>query len=224
MNIEQLEQRLSSLRTRLHGINEWIRNNPTITDPNAYEIMDCNIAFAEIIRELKDYYVSIGEISEDLDTYAGPMATVNFIANGHPDIEYCYHELGIMDDLRHIATHPFFTTPEVDELYRSIKSCQDFANYDIPNSEDERRIKRELICKSMSVPFYIWQVQRTEPNYQFDNEQEFNGMKDMFALYEASEEPCQYKIQIQNLLSKIEENSKFKEQKTADKPKQNKKN
>lgn len=210
MNIEQLEQRLSSLRTRLHGINEWIRNNPTITDPNAYEIMDCNIAFAEIIRELKDYYVSIGEISEDLDTYAGPMATVNFIANGHPDIEYCYHELGIMDDLRHIATHPFFTTPEVDELYCSIKSCQDFANYDIPNSEDERRIKRELLCKSMSVPFYIWQVQRTEKNYQYDNQTEYNAMQEMYAIYSQEKAPVQFDREINNLMRIINKDYKHR--------------
>ena len=210
MNIEQLEQRLSSLRTRLHGINEWIRNNPTITDPNAYEIMDCNIAFAEIIRELKDYYVSIGEISEDLDTYAGPMATVNFIANGHPDIEYCYHELGIMDDLRHIATHPFFTTPEVDELYCSIKSCQDFANYDIPNSEDERRIKRELLCKSMSVPFYIWQVQRTEKNYQYDNQTEYNAIEEMYSIYSQDKTPAQFDSEIKSLIQIINKDYKYR--------------
>lgn len=214
MNIEQLEQRLSSLRTRLHGINEWIRNNPTITDPNAYEIMDCNIAFAEIIRELKDYYVSIGEISEDLDTYAGPMATVNFMANGHPDIEYCYHELGIMADLRHIATHPFFTTPEVDQLYCSIKSCQDFANYDIPNSEDERRIKRELLCKSMSVPFYIWQVQRTEPYYQYDNEVEYEGINQMDALYQSDETPAQFADAVSNLKALITSSYKYREEAT----------
>ena len=75
----------------------------------------------------------------------------------------------------------------------------------------------------MSVPFYIWQVQRTEPNYQFDNEHEFNGLKEMFALYETTENPCQYKIQIENLLSKIEEDYKYKSPKTADKPNQKKK-
>ena len=33
-------------------------------------------------------------------------------------------------------------------------------NYDIPEDIETKRIKKELLCKSMSVPFYIWQVQR----------------------------------------------------------------
>ena len=210
MNIEQLEGKLSALRARLHSINEWIRNNPTITEPNVYEILDCNIAFAEIIRELKDYYVGIEEIPEDLDTHAGPMATVNFMNNGHPDIEYCYHELGIMDDLRHLATHPFFLTPEVDELYCSIKSCQDFANYDIPNNEDERRIKRELLCKSMSVPYYIWQVQKNDENYQYDNQAEYTTIEDMYSIYSQTTTPVQFDREIKNLIQIINKDYKYR--------------
>ncbi len=210
MNIEQLEQKLVSLRKRVHGINSWIRTNPDIKDPNAYEIMDCNIAFAEIIAELKEYYVQTGEIPVDLDENAGPMATVNFLAAVHPDIEYCYYELGTMDDLRQLVTHPFFASTEADELYCSIKSCQDFANYDIPNDENLRRIKRELLCKSMSVPFYIWQVQRTEPDYQYDNETEFNAMQEMYAIYSQEKSPVQFDREINNLMKVINKDYKYR--------------
>lgn len=210
MDIEQLEQKLSSLRKKIHEINSWIRTNPTITEPNAYEIMDCNIQFAEIIRELKDYYVSIGEISEDLDTYAGPMATVNFMANGHPDIEYCYYELGTMDDLRNLVNHPFFSSPKVNDLYCSIKSCQDFANYDIPNDEDVRRIKRELLCKSISVPYYIWQVQRTNDDYQYDNEAEYTAIEEMYSIYSQDKTPVQFDSEIKNLMQVINKDYKYR--------------
>ena len=67
MNIEQLEQKLVTLRKKVHEINSWIRTNPDTKDPNAYEIIDCNLEFAEIIAELKVYYVQTGEISADLD-------------------------------------------------------------------------------------------------------------------------------------------------------------
>lgn len=211
MSLEQITSNLTSLRSRIHGINAWIQANPTITDPNAYEIMDCNVQFAEIIAELKAYYVKTGEIPADLDNQE-LMATVNFLAAAHPEIEGCYHELGTMDILRNIADHPFFTLPEVNEMYCSVKACQDFATYDLPSDEGLRRIKRELLCKSMSVPFYIWQVHRTEPDYQYDNILEFEGMKQMHALYQSSEEPCQFGPQVDALLSKINTDYKYSTQ------------
>lgn len=208
MNLEQITSNLASLRSRIHGINDWIQANPTITDPNAYEIMDCNVQFAEIIAELKAYHVAAGKIPRDLDNQE-IMATVDFLANMHPDIEGCYRELGKMDILRNIAEHPFFTQPEANEMYCSIKACQDYATYDLPSDEGLRRIKRELLCKSMSVPFYIWQVQRTEPDYQYDNVTEFEGMKQMHALYQTSEEPCQFGQQVTDLLNRINKNYKY---------------
>ena len=44
---------------------------------------------------------------------------------------------------------------------------------------------------SFSVPFYIWQVQRKEPNYQYDNSSEFDTMKKMRDL-NVSLYPTQY--------------------------------
>ena len=210
MNIEQLEQKLVTLRKKVHKINAWIRANPDTKDPNAYEIIECNVEFAEIIAELKAYYVQTGEISADLDDYVGLMTTVNFLAAAHPEIENCYYELGTMDDLRQLATHPFFSSPEADELYCSIKSCQDFANYDIPNDERVRRIKRELLSKSMSVPFYIWQVQRTEPGYQYDNDTEFNAMQEMYAIYSQEKAPVQFDREINNLMRIINKDYKHR--------------
>lgn len=231
MTLEQIEERIANLSNRINGINTWIKNNPQVTDPNVYEIMDCNVQYAEVVAELVTYYNEQGwpEINEEtgdmmLEKNWPRSARVADLPYLHPDLANCFLGLCTMETLRDFPMHPFIQKSESYDMYATLRMRQLTGTYVLGKTEEDRRIKRELICKSMSVPFYIWQVQRTEPNYQFDNEQEFNGMKDMFALYEASEEPCQYKIQIQNLLSKIEENSKFKEQKTADKPKQNKKN
>ena len=212
MNINQITEELVSLVNRVNGINSWIKANPNITDPNAYEIMDCNIQFAEIIAKLKAYYIEAGEIPADLDKTNGIMATVNFLAAVHPEIEKGYNALGTMDDLRSIAIHPFFTTTEAEEMYCSIKACQDNANYIIPADEGMRRIKRELLCKSMSVPFYIWQVHRNEPDYQYDNITEFESMQSMNSLYQGHEKPSQFASQVDSLMKKIESNYKYSTQ------------
>lgn len=231
MTLEQIEERIANLSIRINGINTWIKNNPQVTDPNVYEIMDCNVQYAEVVAELVAYYNEQGwpEINEEtgdmmLEKNWPRSARVADLPYLHPDLANCFLGLCTMETLRDFPMHPFIQEKTPYEMYAAVRMRQLAGTYVLGKTEEDRRIKRELICKSMSVPFYIWQVQRTEPNYQFDNEQEFNGMKYMFALYEASEEPCQYKIQIQNLLSKIEENSIFKDNKTADKPKQNKKN
>lgn len=216
MNLSQTTEKLTSLIDRIRGyineegeyvdgINDWISKHPG-TDPNAYEIMDCNVRFAEILAELRAYYVKNGKID------ATAQNSVPYMIAFHPEIEECYYVLETMDELRDTDNHPFFTTKEAQEMYYTVKCCQDFASYVLPQDEAMRRIKREVLCKSMSVPFYIWQVHRTEPNYQYDNKAEFEEMKEAFALYEASEEPCQFLQQVSNLHNKIEKDYKYSTQ------------
>lgn len=221
MNLVKTEEKLRNLIDRISGyvnekgeyvdgINDWINKHPG-TDPNAYEIMDCNVQFAEILAELRAYYVKEGRIDPEA------LNAVSYMCAFHPEIEECYYVLETMDELRDTDKHPFFTTPEASEMYYSVKCCQDFALYVLPQDDAMRKIKREVLCKAMSVPFYIWQVHRTEPNYQYDNQSEFEGMKEAFALYEASEEPCQFAKQVASLHDKIEKDYKYSTQKDEDK-------
>lgn len=222
MSLEKTSEKLTCLIERIRGyvndegeyvdgINDWINKHPG-TDPNAYELMDCNVQFAEILAELRAYYVATGRIA------ATAQNAVPYMIAFHPEIEECYYVLETMDSLRDTENHPFFTTPEANEMYYSVKCCQDFASYVLPQDESMRRIKREVLCKSMSVPFYIWQVHRTEPDYKYDNQVEFEGMKEAFALYESSEEPCQFARQVQALHDKIETDYKYSTPKEIDKP------
>lgn len=216
MNLEQTIEKLTNLIDKIRGyvnadgehidgIIDWINKNPD-TDPNVYEIMDCNVQFAEILAELRKHYVKNGEIPA-----TSPNAVPYMIAF-HPEIEECYYVLETMDELRDTDNHPFFTTLEAQEMYYSVKYCQDSASYVLPQDTAMQRIKREVLCKSMSVPFYIWQEHRTNPNYQYDNKTEFEGMKEAFALYEASEEPCQFLPLVFNLHNKIEKDYKYSTQ------------
>lgn len=212
MNLEQIEERIKSLSDRISGINTWIKNNPQVTEPNVYEIMDCNVQFAEIVAQLTAYYNEFGwpETTSELDEVSkgAKVADLPYI---HPTLGGCYLGLYQMEKLREFPIHPFIQTEEANEIYAAVRMRQLSGTYALGTTEEDRRIKRELICKSMSVAYYIWQVKQTEPDYQYDNETEFNGMKEMFTLYQESETPCQFKEQISKMFSKIETDYKYRE-------------
>lgn len=97
-------------------------------------------------------------------------------------------------------------------MYCAIKISELNLNYIVPTAPDLQRIKKEMLCKAMSVPFYIWQVQRTDPNYQYDNKEEFEGMQEAFALYQTSGQQQQFAKLVQDLHNKINSNYKYSTQ------------
>lgn len=198
MELEQLKNETQNLTQRVIGINNWIKSNPQVTDPNAYEIMDCNVSLAEIFSEYSSFDNS---------------KVLQNIAIKHPEIESCYFGVVEMDELRDTAHHPFFQGQEAKALYAAVKKSQISMDYDIPEDIETRRIKKELLCKSMSVPFYIWQVQRTEPEYEYDNITEFNSMKAMLDIYK-QEGNTQFVPEIEALFGVIEKNYKYSNKKT----------
>lgn len=212
MSLEQIETSIADLNNKMEGINNWIRNNPHITDPNVYEIMDCNVQYAECISRLNTYYKENGY--PEIETKEGTrVATKYDLPTLHPSIGDCFFKLVEMENLRKVTTHPFLTQPEPNSLLCSIKASAMAAEYEIPNDPAIARIKRETICKSMSVPFYIWQVKRTEPDYQYDNQEEFSQMQEMFDLYKTTSQEqtgtCQYENNITALFSKIDKDYKY---------------
>lgn len=227
MTLNELEEKVTNLSNRINGINTWIKNNPEVTEPNVYEIMDCNVQYAEIVAEYAKYYNENGWpcLTEDmmLKKNLPRSARVKDLPYMHPELANCFLGLCTMETLRDFPIHPFIQQPESYDMYATLRMRQLTGTYTLGQTEEEQRIKRELICKSMSVLFYIWQVKQTEPEYEYDNQTEFKSLLDMQALYESSEEPCQYKTQIANLLSKIEESYKYKGTKTGEKATQKKK-
>ena len=41
MDSKELTKKTADLEGRISEINKWIKENPLVTDPNAYEITDC---------------------------------------------------------------------------------------------------------------------------------------------------------------------------------------
>lgn len=193
MELEQLKSEAENFAERVTGINKWIKSNPQEKDPNAYEIMDCNVSLAELFSE----YAEV-DCSRVLQNAAAK----------HPEIEPCYFGVVEMDSLRDTAHHPFFQSKEANDLYCAVKRSQLSMDYEIPEDMETRRIKKELLCKSMSVPFYIWQVQRENPDYKYDNAAEFSGMKAMLDIYK-SEGNTQFVPEIEAMFNVIEKNYKY---------------
>lgn len=193
MELEQLKSEAENFAERVTGINKWIKSNPQEKDPNAYEIMDCNVSLAELFSE----YAEV-DYSRVLQNAAAK----------HPEIEPCYFGVVEMDSLRDTAHHPFFQSKEANDLYCAVKRSQLSMDYEIPEDMETRRIKKELLCKSMSVPFYIWQVQRENPDYKYDNAAEFSGMKAMLDIYK-SEGNTQFVPEIEAMFNVIEKNYKY---------------
>lgn len=216
MTLEQIEDMIVNLTNRMEGINTWIKNNPQITDPNVYEIMDCNVRYAECISRLNMYYEYFGY--PEIQTEEGMRKATKYdLPTIHPSIGECFFKLAEMENLRKVVNHPFFNQLEPNSLLCSVKASALGATYEIPNDPALAQIKRETICKSMSVPFYIWQVKRTEPNYQYDNQAEFTSMKEMFDLYKTTSleetKTCQYENQIVALFDKIDKDYKYNQAK-----------
>ncbi len=204
MKITILEQKAKHLDSRMKGINQWIRENIN-TDPNAYEITDCNVQYAEILSMLRSCYEQ-GEWKELSEEQQESLKQ---------KIQECSMELEMMESLR--LPHSFFMSEEPQVLYQALKKSQEEMNYDIPTDPAIAEAKRELLCKSMSVPFYIWQVQRTEPNYQYDNVSEYSTMQLMLDLYQSESAlvcgKIQFKEQIEGLFERIEKNYKYSSEK-----------
>ena len=235
MSVTTIITEMSKLNERIKGINNWIEANPHITDPNAYEIMNCNVSYAELIAELRKAHTEeVGAIDMPIDvlqtelvatdeqtgveSYAViPPAAVKeglVLTTIYPEAAEAFYGLQTMEAKRNLATHPFFNKPEVKAIYDQVKECQEYASYQVPTDAAVESVKKELLCECVSVPFYIWQVQRTEPYYQYDNEVEYEGINQMDALYQSDETPAQFADAVSNLKALITSSYKYREEAT----------
>ncbi len=47
-------------------------------------------------------------------------------------------------------------------------------------------MKKEVLCKTAGVYFYIWQVKRNELDYQYDNKEEFEKLTTDYNIYKGT--------------------------------------
>lgn len=165
MKNDELIKSFIDLDSKLKGINDWISDNRE-TDPNFYEICDCWISFGLLAHEVNN--------NTDLHEASDFKMVAHFLTS-------CREQMAIMEDLRNISADPFLTgNNDARELYNGVvrDASMCLTNYD--------SITSELIKKSLSVPFYIWQEKRNNSEFMYDNKNEFDLMKTYFDVSSSS--------------------------------------
>lgn len=190
MSLHKLEKKLSE-------INQYIKKNPD-TDPNFYEITHSWIQFGECVYErCLDY----GKTGFPYDLVNKRSATSYDIVRIDEDLKSCYQKMCEMEKLRQINQHPLLEDPDIRGLYQEeivYHSTTGYMNY-----SDEYK---ELLCKSMSVPFSIYQETVKNPNYKYSNQEEFLKMTEIYDRLTFAEDDNRT-IFIGSILNKIHERS-----------------
>lgn len=184
MKNDELIKSFIDLDSKLKGINGWISDNRK-TDPNFYEICDCWISFG-LLAHHSTY------LHEEND-----FKIVSYFLTS------CREQMAIMEYLRSISKDPFLTeNKDARTLYNCVvrDATRCLTDYD--------SITSELIKKSLSVPFYIWQEKRNNSEFKYDNKSEFDLMKTYFDV-SSSNLDNNKKGYISNILEGIEKDAKW---------------
>ena len=223
MKKEEINAMADSLSERIEGINTWIKNNPN-TDPNFYEIMDCKVEIGKVFSNMDRYYNVMGYPERQEHKGRMPYSYTHYeipLFDQHAKkVDDKYNE---MINLRNPEMGKVFDDiPEIFDLFQEVGMRTFIAEYDDPKG-NMSKIKKEILCKSVSIPFYIWQERRTNPDFQYDNTAEFDALKEMYALYSAQVgiqitndhadgtvyQGPQFGEQIESLISFIEKSYKY---------------
>lgn len=195
--IKQINAKIAAVEDSLIKINKKIKLHPD-TEPDFYEIANSWIRFGELVHEKCLYYNQVGY---PVNLQTDKPCTCYNIVRLDPHLYLCYMKVREMEKLRKIPSHPLLEDQDIKELY-----SQEIIYASITGYMSYRNEYKELLCKCMSVPFLIYQETRKNPNYQYDNQEEFLEMK--MTLDEMPfEEDDQRRVLIGSILNKIYQRS-----------------
>ena len=177
--LEEINRQAEALTNRFRGINSWIEANIN-TDPNFCEMVDCMVEYGKLTKLYDKYYQKVGyptfnNGSEEVEATHYHLALVS------PKLKEAQSELSKMWNLR--CKSPFFEDETVREFITELSMRTKIAEYYVPEDKEIERIKKEILCKTASIYFYIWQVKQTNPDYQYDNEAEWNNLLQAYEIY-----------------------------------------
>lgn len=156
-NEEDLLEEGKKLQEKIEMSNDQVRNNPN-EDLNMDEIMDCHISVAELLSQYGPFING-----RDLFTI--------------PEIAGCINGLSDMYALRSEKLNSYFIeVPAAGEMFQRVTASINKMNYEVFPDAVARDAKKEMLCKTVSVPFYIWQQERKVPEYQYDNVGEYDAL------------------------------------------------
>lgn len=194
---KEILEKLDDLYIRLTNINNWIKDNPQVKEPNMYEIVNCWCEYGECLYSLRKYYDENGyPIIVDREGNSKEETHYN-VWRLDEEAKKCGDSLKEMGILRNLDNHDFVKNEIVHKFLTDLQYHVVIGEYDVPKNPVIGRIKKELLCKIMSVPLYIWQTKRSEPDYQYDNASEWMMLQDHYQHY-------QDEMGVQTVLSEID--------------------
>jgi hypothetical protein len=206
--LEQLNDEAITLFERINGINSFIESNMD-TDPNLYEMTQVTVDFGILARKYNDYFKEFGY--PEIKRNGGVVtASEEDLVVASPALGKVYNALNHMYKLRKNSFA--FKNEIISNFCDYLRDESVLGHYDISSDNNINNIKRDLLCKIMSVTFYIAQVQHNEnENYKYDNVNEFNQMLDWYSKYkEGTSSKPQFGREIEKAFTGIYDNYKYK--------------
>jgi hypothetical protein len=143
-------------------------------------MVDCMVEYGKLTKLYDKYYQKAGyptfnNGSEEVEATHYHLVLVS------PKLKEAQSELSKMWNLRRKS--PFFEDETVRKFTNELSMRAKIAEYYVPEDKEIERIKKEILCKTASIYFYIWQVKQTNPDYQYDNEAEWNNLLQAYEIY-----------------------------------------
>jgi hypothetical protein len=140
--------------------------------------MRCWCEYGELLNKLNDHY--------DI--------------NGWPLVEGCVtnnHKLWEIDDISRecrfalsrvelnsgLMDYDFLDDPIASNLFFNLCAYVPIGEYDFPIDSSISAMKKDVICRTMKILYQIWCERKTDPEYKYDNVQEWNCLLDAYQLY-----------------------------------------
>ena len=147
----------ADLKDRIQGINKWISENPDVTDPNMYEMIDCMTSVGVVARE------------ENIANKPG-----KFPEQGSELYEiykewYKMHKSRMSKELVNDPKYPANVNTDLYKYYSELNMICCTGELPLPEEESKREEYLECLKKIGSVSLYINQQERDNSNYTYDN-------------------------------------------------------
>ena len=212
-NIELIERVAKNLAKRISGTNQWISENPN-TSPNMYEYVSYLIDFGQLANMLNNYFE---QTEWPIDPESNMPFSSNDIWRTTPGIYASYTELLKLGESRRIYTEGFCKQDEEAYYFLlDLKHCCITGHYKSPPGI-MFDVTKEVLCKSISIPFYIWQTKLENPEYQYDNFDEYNDLCENYKMLKLHDTNS-LADNVGNMIRKIDENYKYAKQSTEQLP------
>lgn len=149
-----------------------------------------------VIEYLKDKNENIKLNLYEISTFMISIAELDKLSN--LDTNDLWDQFDTMIKLYNIDTdHIFNSNDEVNRLYSSLYQSTRSKSYLIPADEVERKIKKELISESLKINYYIAESIEKDPNFKYDNEDEYDNYNKLFITYLNSSENPEFKEELE---------------------------